>query len=252
MFAPLREHAKPLSALHDWPAASALQELVSARNVTNANGLPLRVVATAGEPYEARIYRRGELQVRGRNWHDFFNVLAWLAYPLTKRELNRRHYLAWQQEGTKARGRARDALTLFDESGAIVVSSDSALLEDVRGFRWKRLFWERRQRLDESARFFVFGHALFEKALDPYVGMTAHALLMELDGGRLTALRTVDAVDALVSASIRDPQALEEPRALAPLPVLGVPGWWHDSGREEFYDDVGYFRRRRGKRTTAE
>ena len=256
MLAPVRAHAEPLRALGDWPDAGVLQDLISARNVTNATGARLRLVEPAGEPYEARIYLRGELQVRGRNWHDLFNVLAWLAYPLTKRELNRRHYLAWQKEHTEGpsprRGRVRDALTLFDESGAIVAASDPALLDDVRNFRWKRLFWERRERLRESARVFVFGHALFEKALDPYVGMTAHSLLIALDRDRLTGPRVVDDLDALVSELIRNSRDLDEPRALAPLPVLGVPGWWLDTEREEFYDDIAYFRPGRAKRTRAQ
>lgn len=253
MLAPLREHAEPLRALRDWPDTGVLQHLISARNVTNATGSPLRLVAPAGEPYEARIYLRGELQVRGRNWHDLFNVLAWLAYPLTKRELNRRHYLAWEKEQTEVasprRGRVRDALTLFDESGAIVASSDPALLDDVRHFRWKRLFWERRERLRESVRFCVFGHALFEKALDPYVGMTAHALLIALDRDRLTGAQVAHDLDALVSERIRNSREIDEPRALAPLPVLGVPGWWPDTEREEFYDDIAYFRPGRARRT---
>ena len=78
--------------------------------------------------------------------------------------------------------------------------------------------------------------------------MTAHALLIALDRDRLTGPRVVDALDALVSASLRNSQELDEPRALAPLPVLGVPGWWRDTEREEFYDDIAYFRPGRARR----
>jgi len=31
------------------------------------------------------------------------------------------------------------------------------------------------------------------------------------------------------------------PKSLHPLPVLGIPGWWHNQ-YEEFYNNTNYFR----------
>lgn len=252
MLASLAFAAESLRALREWPTRKALQELLAARGVTNTAGTPLRLVepSRATGAYEARIYARGELEVREGEWHDLFNVLAWLAYRRSKAALNERHNTASRPgemrdsaAGARVgrRGRVRDALTLFDESGAIVVSSEPDLLEDVRAFRWKRLFSERRECVRRAMRFYLFGHALFEKALQPYVGMTAHAMLLPVVAGFMDEPleRQTEALDERIAAAIR---GLANPQSLAPLPVLGVPGWWNENESEAFYDNAAYFR----------
>jgi hypothetical protein len=182
--------------------------------------------------------------VREGEWHDFFNVLAWTVYTKTKAALNARHVDAAQADEGRNRGRVRDALTLFDESGAIVVSDAADLLDDVRAFRWKTLFWEKRERVRASLRVYLFGHALLEKTLEPYVGLTAHALLVPVDAAFLAqpADRQLAAIDDRAAQHVADGASLTTPQALSPLPVLGVPGWWPANERESFYDDVRYFR----------
>jgi hypothetical protein len=251
MFEPLREYAAALRAHRSWPLRDDLQRLFDARAIGTAGGARLRLVAPSveTESYEQCIYLRGEMPHRDRDWHDLFNVLAWLAYPETKSALNAAHFAASDRERegrpsnarSTGRGPVRDALTLFDESGAIVTCGDPALLDDLRGFRWKRLFCENRERVRASMRFFVFGHALLEKALHPYVGMTAHAMLLAVDEAVTAALlaRELETVDALAAREIA---ALTAPQALSPLPLLGVPGWWRDNEDESFYDDKSYFR----------
>jgi hypothetical protein len=247
MFEPLREHAAALSARPDWPTREAIGALLAVRAPSTRAGAALRLVAPSrsDESYETRLHHRGELQHRERNWHDLFNALAWLAYPRTKAALTAAH--SEHPALRNGRGRARDALTLFDESGAIVACTDPSLLEDLRAFRWKQLFWSRRERLLEAMRVYVFGHAVFEKALNPYVGMTAHALLLEVDAEFMAAplptqMRTVDAMSA-----DRVP-TMASPRDLSPLPLLGVPGWWAGNAAERFYDNDQYFRRSRSTR----
>ena len=243
MLEPLREHAASLRLHGDWPTRETLQALLRARGVVTAGGTPLRLVPDSGAvPYEARLRVRGEMPLRERDWHDFFSVLVWLTYPKTKAALNDAHH--GRLHGAAAggrRGAARDALTLFDENGVIVLSSESSLLDDVREFRWKRLFLDRRDAVRAAMRVHVFGHALLEKALRPYVGMSAHAVLLQVPEEHFVQPRATElaAVDVLAADAVR---ALTTPRSLSPLPVLGVPGWWRDNEQPAFYDNAAYFR----------
>ncbi|HZM47326.1 MAG TPA: DUF3025 domain-containing protein [Burkholderiales bacterium] len=250
MFEPLRAHAPGFGA--DWPGVAGLQRLLDARDppARNAGGLPLRLVLPArrtGAPedrYEARVFLRGELEVRERNWHDLFNVLVWLVFPRAKAALNARHYLEAKSQTAPNRGPAQDALTLLDEGGVIVVSSDVDLLELLRAFRWKDLFWRRRVEVRSRMRFLLFGHALYEKALAPFTGITARGILLPAPA-RLLEAQSAElpaTLDALMESWIADPAALSGTRDLAPVPVLGVPGWCADNEREEYYDNTEYFR----------
>lgn len=251
MLEPLRELAAGFRRHADWPTRDELDALLHERNLRNAAQTPLKLVSPTAraEGYEQCIHARGEMQYREAMWHDFFNVLAWLVYPRAKAALNAAHQRECLSEMKCARsgrerlgrGRARDALTLFDESGAIVVCSDAELLEDVRALRWRQLFWVRRARVHTSMRVHVFGHGLMEKALQPYVGVTAHALLLKVPESFVAEPldRLTEAVDVLAAGRIA---ALQTPRALSPLPLLGFPGWWADNERAAFYDNERYFR----------
>ena len=196
------------------------------------------------EPYEAYVHRTGDVPTRADNWHDVFNALAWLAFPRTKAVLNRRHCeeLARPAEPGR-RGTPRDVLTVFDEGGVIVASTDASLLDLLRRFEWKALFWERRVEVLERMRFFVFGHAILEKALEPYKGVTAKALLLEVPQGfaQRPLVEQLAEADARTAEWFSRPDALSSTRTLSPLPVLGVPGW-ADNDSAAFYDDTNVFR----------
>ena len=242
MFEPYARCAEPLRSCAGWPPRSALDALLRAHGVESARGVPLRAVAPdagGAAVYERRIFERGELAVREGEWHDLMNVLVWCAFPATKAALNARHVEAASDGTGGRRGRARDALTLFDESGAIVVSSEPDLIDDLRAFRWKALFREKRERVRASLRVFLFGHGLLEKALAPYVGMTAQAVTLGVDRELVDAAGK-SRIDAVTARYVTE--ALAAPRDLAPLPVLGVPGWWAANEDEAFYDDTAYFR----------
>jgi hypothetical protein len=102
-------------------------------------------------------------------------------------------------------------------------------------FEWKELFWRRRSELERNMRFFAFGHALFEKALEPYLGIVAKTIFVNYaaDAGH---------ADRLAAAHFSDRARFPSPRSMAPMPVLGVPGWHRGSAREDFYDDAAHFR----------
>lgn len=231
-----------------WPPLAALND--RARGISNYRGVPLRFVApeddaASGQHYELRIAQHGLIATR-ENWHDLFNAAVWLTFPRTKSAISEMHARLIEQRGPgelKQRSTQRDVLTLFDEGGVIVVSDDPQLLELLRGFCWKELLWERRATLAQHLRIHVFGHALLEKMLTPYVGITAKAICLDASPARLDDAATIENLDARLAAQFLDPHNLASTRMLAPLPILGLPGWHTHIQNAAFYDDRNYFRR---------
>ncbi len=233
---------------HDELSALATPTVVS------GGGAPIRFVPPSvasgkfSAHYEVRIFETGEVQTRPASWHDLFNALAWIAFPKTKAVLNGHHYNEIRaRHGERLRGTARDVLTLFDEGGIVVAAADPELPALLREFRWKELFWRRRAEVLRSMRFYVFGHAIYEKALEPYKGVTAKALIVDTTPGLLDAPleRQLLEMDARAADYFSGPQALASTRRLSPLPILGIPGWDPANASEEYYDDPSQFRPRR-------
>ena len=183
----------------------------------------------AGEAYEAFIYRSACVPTRD-NLHDFFNGLVWLAQPALKRRLNQLQATQIARHGIGSRrGALRDALTLFDENGA-VLQAPPRLWRALRQRDWQALFVTHRA-LWAEARLTIIGHALLEQlATAPRKPLTAHVLCADL------AL----ALDATGWAT----------KPFCPLPVLGVPGWCAANAESAFYDDSAVFRPARTPRPT--
>ena len=191
--------------------------------------------APAGEAYEAFIFRTAHVPTRD-NLHDLFNGLVWLRFPQAKRRLNELQATEIARAGIGAtRGPLRDALTLFDENGA-VLDAPPALWEALIARDWQRLFVTERA-LWREARLLVFGHALLEKLVSPRKAVTAHVLTSP---GDIPSIKSDDAsiISALDSAHLAT-------KPFVPLPVLGVPGWWGQNENFSFYDDSDVFRTRR-------
>jgi hypothetical protein len=93
-------------------------------------------------------------------------------------------------------------------------------------------------------RFYVFGHAIYEKALEPYKGVTAKALIVDAVPELLQAPleRQLSEFDARAADYFSGAQALASTRTLSPLPILGIPGWEPANAREDYYDDPSHFR----------
>jgi hypothetical protein len=233
-----------LDRLPGHPDAGAVARLAEGAGLRTENGQVLRFVPPQadGLGYERRIWDQGEVETRPDNWHDFFNALVWLAFPMAKGALNARHIreMAVAEEG---RGVARDAMTHFDECGLVVVSADAALLESLRGFQWKELYWERRAEVLEAMRFFVFGHATYEQLLAPFRGLTAKAVLYEVGEdwlARPLGEQLAD-LDGRLAADLAA-GLYASPRELQPVPLLGIPGVTPDNESAAYYDDTWQFR----------
>lgn len=249
MFEPLCGVGACVETHTDWPALDAYNALLDP-GITSLNGARLKFAPQSPKPvsledkYEARIYLRGEVQTRTENWHDLFNALVWLAFPLTKATLNARHYEAIVQSTHSAnRGKTRDALTLFDESGIVVLYSEDELAGLLKGFEWKALFHARRQDVLKHMRFVIFGHSLYEKALNPYIGFTGKGLLLRVEQALIDKLSTgqASALDSMLAARFAPDNTIAA-QDFTPVPLLGIPGWWKANESGEFYDNSGYFR----------
>jgi hypothetical protein len=210
---------------------ASLNREAEARGLRTENGKPVRFVPPAAKDayYELKVYRTGEVETRPDNLHDFFNALAWLAFPRAKARINAMHAAQMARENGH-RGPLRDLLTVFDEGGVIVECADASLISLLQGMRWKDLFWRERERVREAMRLTIFGHAVMEKALEPWPGITCKALIV----------RPGADADQAVQAWLGGLQPRASPRELTSVPVFGYPGWAPQD--EAFYGDERYFR----------
>jgi hypothetical protein len=231
IYEPLRQWLSP-----GLPGLEALDAAALGAGLRTESGAALRFAAPVAddENYELRAHRSGRVSSRPGNLHDVFNALAWLAFPRTKARLNALHAAQIPLEGGR-RGRFRDLLTIFDEGGAVVVCDDEELIALLRGFRWRELFWERRERVLASMRILVLGHAVLEQALEPWPGITCKAMFVTRAGSGGDP-------DSQAAAWLGGLGKDATPRVLAPLPIFGYPAWFPGNEREEFYEDERYFR----------
>jgi hypothetical protein len=229
----------------DWPSLAALSQLALAHRVSNAAGQPIKFVAPtvsgSAMAYETQIATSGEIPTRN-NLHDLFNALQWLSFPTLKAATNAAHVIRLPSGGdaeVKSRSKERDVLTMFDESGVIVSSTDASLLQLLKSFAWRTLFVERRAEVISKMRFTLVGHGLMEKALQPFVGMTGKAILLQVDH---ESIDDRDKIDRATAMWLSDAANLSSATNLSPLPLLGVPGWDDRNLDPSFYDNTEYFR----------
>jgi hypothetical protein len=204
---------------------------------------PIRFVASVGQPakapYELYVAQSGCCPTRN-NLHDFFNGLCWLQFPLAKTQLNRVQVLEIASAGAATnRGPVRDAITVFDENGALL-DAPPALWEALLDRDWRRLFIELRP-LWAQARVLVFGHALLEKLVQPRKEITAHVWRSPCPGGSIAD------IDAWLAGRLSAEQLAAKP--FVPLPLMGIPGWCAGNQNFSFYDDSLVFRQPAGKKS---
>ena len=183
--------------------------------------------------YEERIFYQGLIATRMAHWHDFFNAIVWHTFPQIKSAINAIHVQELKKQKSNVRSRIRDILTLFDESGVIIIANKN-ILELIRQHSWDELFVKRKlDWVNGQITLITFGHAMYEKYLNPYIGMTAQALLLSSHENDL---------DSNLAKKLLNGSLLHSKSELSPLPLLGVPGW-HKNQDEAFYANSNYFRK---------
>lgn len=204
-----------------------------------------------GLQYEERISRHRLVATRECQWHDFFNALSWALFPVTKNAIYDAHMSHPTPTGTN-RSRYRDALTLFDECGVVIATTDTRFESDHRAHRWRDLFVRHRAEWGSSIAAVIAGHGLYAQCLTPYRGLTAKALYIKVDDDwfdsdfRQRCFRLDQALAKKLTVSTKTPAAF------LPLPVLGVPGWHAANADPAYYEDHAYFRPQSPARFSAD
>lgn len=226
-----------------WPQIADYNAL--AERILQDTGLRF-VEQTQEMRYEQEVYLHKRIPTRLAHWHDFFNNLTWLNFPLSKWAILQRTDTENQQDKTnlKIRTPLQNVLAHFDECGIIFCSDDIQWFEHLKNFRWKALFWEAREALLTHSYSIVFGHGLMEKALSPYVGMTGKAVCIQVPSifFTYTEAQKIAYVDQVLAQYIASLDFPTTPKALHPFPLLGWPAWDPHNNQELYYENTYYFR----------
>lgn len=206
------------------------------------------VLDADGRYYEDFISQTRQIPMRLNNWHDLFGALIWCLFPKSKQLMNQLHMEQIQQFGSKERSKVRHKLTLLDECGVIIClkASQRFLLDLLRNHQWTEAFYQHKN-LWAELNPIIFGHANYEMATKPFIGLTAKLWCIEWPEQGLTETDTegYDFVDKLLAAQLVNADLLLDNQQLSPLPLLGVPGWHQQVQDLAFYADTSYFRPKR-------
>jgi hypothetical protein len=194
-----------------------------------------RLAAAGG--FDALIAESALIPTRPELHHDLLGALIWLHFPALKTAIHR----AQLAGGGGPRGPSENAATHLDESGVLVVSSDSSVFEALAELKWLEVFWRRRAALEQTTRFIAFGHGLLDSLREPHPKLMGKALFVRVTAAQLELSASELRVFLDRRLAQRLPSFLVEPARLHPLPVLGIPGWSAPQP-EVFYRNEQYFR----------
>lgn len=211
--------------------------------------------------YESHIAKTGQIPTRD-NLHDLFNAWVWFTFPQTKAMLNRYQATQIARDGIhNARGRVRDAITIFDESGAVFVTSDASVAQALQNFDWQnalvnsRPYWDNplslKQIKEATTAVYIFGHATLEQLVEPRKPICSHCkiVLIDEDFFELSLPERLAYLDDRLVVEVANWLDNDDvtPRDLSPLPILGIPHFWAENADRTFYEDTFVFRSGRRK-----
>ena len=214
------------------------------------NFIPPPARALSAIDFERRVVEQNELIVRPNSLHDLLNALVWLTFPKTKRAISEAHVALGVNPDGKTRPRRRDVLTLFDESGLIILSENDHLRALNQQHQWRELFITDRADFIKQTRTILFGHGAMEQLGNqlPQIhrGLTAKAIWLPMP-----ITTPISALDDTLAAHVNSGERLGESERVTPLPVLGLPGWFEENESPGCYDDESVFRPKQPKRSGA-
>jgi hypothetical protein len=236
---------------HGIPSVERLNQIAIERYRDNWIGPTFIDQATINDQryYEEIIDQKLQVPTRKNNWHDVFNALIWLQFPKTKLLLNRLHIHDIAQFGLHPRTHRRNQLTHFDECGLVLAIPESSveqgnrLLSLLAGHQWQEVFCHQKDAWGRDLIPVIFGHANLEMLLNPFIGLTAKwlAVVVPDDYQAMTTEQKNAVLDACMVTRIQQLDGLSHKHIFKPIPLLGVPGWYHEQ-TTFFYENTAYFR----------
>lgn len=275
-------YGKPLRFIAQTTFDQLAAQALSNTEVTDTNLTTTSIPESKPKPrqmpmpmaYESHIANTGEIPTRN-NLHDLFNAWIWLTYPKTKAMLNHHQAQKIAQDGVNtSRGKVRDAITVFDENGAILVTCDTNIANALKTFDWQNCLVKPRKHWvnptkpitvptptsttasesianNSTSMVLLFGHALIEQLVKPRKPLCAHTFIVKVEASFFTLplQQQVRQLDVLLAKKMDAWLQQEDVSAkqLSPLPILGVPHFWAANQTPSFYDDAYVFRS--GRRT---
>ena len=243
--------AAPLLGCGRWPTLSEYTSAVDDQRRTCAPDLE-PVSFAAMEPkrrrrgpmvpveiersYDGRIALCRQIPCHVASYHDWFNALAWSAFPRAKRVLHARQFRALRaripQGATRlpnGRSREQDALTLFDEGGCILAHTRDVRAELQRPTGAQRSDGTMvhaggglRVPYGQDARLVIFGHALMEHVAFQPATVHSVALLLEFPSPLPSGLDLIEEIDRVLAQRIANSNEFNEPRR-SPLVWIQPP-----------------------------
>jgi hypothetical protein len=230
-FWPLAAAAARFESFRDWPSRDQLGWAYAAIAIENG-AEPLRFgenvrkqerVGSEGlvldRLYDGRIACQSEVPTRERDWHDFFNALCFMTFPRAKRALHRRQFHVISQRVAPgetrlppARTPEQDALTLFDEGGAVVAAESPAYAPLAAASDADRPELLRRFTELGQARVIPFGHALFEHLVEGLRCPGGSTRLVSVERSGVPDAQLLAAVDRLLAELLSDATKFRRPR----------------------------------------
>lgn len=253
--------SEPLKQASVVECLSALQQQLPYREMQN-EFISQETFEKAQTSYESFIFEQAQVPTRN-NWHDFFNGLIWLQFPRTKRYFNEQHTLDIQRLDVetqdtsplhkKAKGRSavRDRLTHFDECGLVLFTDQVWLENALDAHEWQQIFVNKALYWDSNIVPLVFGHALWEMLLNPFIGLTAKATVVCLPSATLKQInqlkkkssdeKLIQMFDELLLSHLTKNKLIFQTKPWKPLPLLGIPSWSNKPQNDAFYANKSYF-----------
>lgn len=227
----------------DWPSIDCYNNLA---RICFEESLECKVEFQIQQPhmrYETYVNLKRIVPTRPYSWHDFFNNLSWLTWPRMKSAIVKRSCQESDKDEIKTRTSLQNTLAHFDECGVVICSNNLEIFEMIRLFEWKKLFCDTQNLISDCIPIIV-GHGLLEKALNPYIGLTAKAIFLHVDKDflDLDSQSQNKIIDKEIAEYILSADFPHSPRSLQPFPLLGWPGWHQDNNDESFYENTNYFR----------